>query len=187
MNINLPIWLWLFLITVIVKFILNLSRYLKCKEYLSKYKKYLKDPKWEFAQHQPSIVSLFKMAGIEDSSILVIEPVPGNVMKTQTSLFLNIITRRPDIIDTVRLNFQRAIGTYRSRMFEALNPLYWLETIIYLPQRVFSYLGVSPESTITKIVQLSYWLISIGGGLLYAVIEDQLLISLKDWLIKLLQ
>ena len=80
--------------------------------------------------------------------------------------------RREDIVRITLGMFHRAIGVYRSRMIETINPLYWIETIIFLPRQILNYLGVTPESVIIKIAQLIYWLAAFVFGIYRFEVEE---------------
>jgi len=76
--------------------------------------------------------------------------------------------------------FNEAIGYYRDRTVEAFNPLYWVETLIYLPRTLLSYIGVNPENVVVKSLQVLYWLISPIVTYLYVAYESQIDNLLND-------
>ena len=53
---------------------------------------------------------------------------------------------------------EQAIGVYQSRAMDAVNPLYWLRLLVFLPGRALSVVGVNQTSLISKIAQFLYWL-----------------------------
>jgi hypothetical protein len=112
-------------------------------------------------QNKLQIVRLFKNAGIQDQTLPSIDPIGfGYVQTSHPTVFNNLTFKRNDFVNATIGMFYESIGVYRYRMLETINPLYWIESIIFLPKTLLNYLGVSPESVVIKIVQLFYWVIS---------------------------
>ena len=151
------------------------------------YNAYLKDPKWEFFEYQPQIVKLFKEAEIEDNTVTYVENVGyGKILAdAHVSVMSNIGNTRADVVTMVTSMFHKAKGTYRSRMLEAINPIYWLEFVIFLPKNVFRYTGASPESALVKTVQVIYWLLASIIGFLYGVFGSEINASMKSALLNM--
>lgn len=181
--------LLLFAVTIILyKLVINFSRYIQCKQLLKRYEKYLKDPKWDFNEHTPKIEKLFRDANIDDSIIPVVEPVGyGKLRTSNASVIKNISTTRNDIAVLVTTKFHQAIGIYRSRMWDAINPLYWIEFLLMLPKQFLGYLGVKPESLVTKVAQLIYWLAGAVIGFFASVYKDEIDIAIKQFISQLLK
>jgi hypothetical protein len=154
--------LYIFLAIALFKFVNNFAKYHRCKWYLKQYGEYIKQPSWKFDQHQPQIVKLFQDAGIEDVLVSRVAVVGMTIQTSQASAFQNLAVREQDVPSVVSTLFHRTIGVYRNRLFETVNPLYWIETIIYLPREMLKYLGVSSENVGAKLLQVVYW---IGGGI----------------------
>ncbi len=115
-------FLLLSLSIIVYKLVINFSRYLQVKQEFERYKKYLKDSKWEFTQHTPKIIRLFKDANIKDNVVHTVEPVGyGQLVSGNISVFDNIANRREDVVESVYSKFHQAIGIYRSRMWDAIN------------------------------------------------------------------
>ena len=70
--------------------------------------------------------------------------------------------------------FHKGIGVYKSRMIEAVNPLYWLEVVLLLPKHALSLLGVPPESSLTRIVQLLYWAVVAISGIVFTLFQPEI-------------
>jgi len=155
---------------------MNLSKYQACKKYYKIYNAYLDNPKWDFLEVQPQIVKLFKEAKIDDNAVAYVENVGyGKVLAdAHVSVMANIGNTRADVVSSVTAMFHKAIGTYRSRMLEAINPFYWLEFVFFLPKRMFEYFGTPPESIFIKITQAIYWLFAGVIGLLYSIFGNEI-------------
>jgi hypothetical protein len=78
------------------------------------------------------------------------------------------------------------LGIYRSRILETFNPLYWVEFVVCLPKHIITYLGVSPESTVIRIVQVLYWVFAPFLSLLYALFKAEIDQFLKDLITSLI-
>lgn len=53
---------------------------------------------------------------------------------------------------------EQAIGVYQSRAIDAINPIYWLKLLVFLPGRALSAIGVNQTSIASRILQFLYWL-----------------------------
>lgn len=154
--------LLIFLSVILIKFSINLTYYVQCKKYYHIYKQYLKKASWTFTERKHKVIKLLKNAGIEDTEFVVLEHIGyGMGSKAQVSYFKNIDNRRDDVIGTTHQMFHQAIGVYRTRMIDAISPLFWLEYVIYLPRNIISYLGIADKDKLVKVLQLIYWTLSI--------------------------
>ena len=114
----------------------------------------------------------------------VMPAITGVVSPTQPGALAwdNITVTTDDVPRRVAAMFHNAIGAYRSRMWETINPLYWIESVINLPKLALTHLGVPAESVIVKISQLLYWLVAAAVGFLYAVYKTEIDELVKAWL-----
>jgi len=164
-----------------IRFLINLSRYLQCWNYLEEYKQYIEGGGWKIVENSLQIIKLFQDAGVEDTTVSHIEEIGyGHLQSFRPSVFRNISNKREDIVRHVLAMFHQAMGSYRSRMYETINPIFWIESLIFLPRQLLKYLGVSPESLPSKILQVIYWVL----GVLVGVYETELGTLLKDWISK---
>lgn len=164
-----------FAIIIAIKIILNLWKFLSVKRYLKLYKSYVEEPRNSFAQHKSQIIRLFQAASIEEPHVSHIEHEGyGHLTSGTVSTFANLMNTDYSVVSFNVFAFNQAIGVFRTRMFESLNPLFWIEAIIMLPKHILSYLGASPESLIIKISQILFWLISTLIGAYWALFPDEL-------------
>ncbi len=148
---------------VLYKFFLNLFRFFRTKHFLDWYSSWLKTKEWDLVQYQAEVVELFKKANVTDASVPVVEPVGfGRVMTTTTSIFINFPSQDLNTATLLISCFHKAIGVYRRRIWQSINPFWWIEFLIFLPVNVINYLGLSSENITTKIFQLIYWVIGVG-------------------------
>jgi len=162
-------------VVVLLKLALNLSKYVSTKALLKDYQTYVPNPTWEFVEKTPRIVQLFRSAGVEDSKMPHIELVGyGHVSTSNVSVFANLTVTKEGIPAVVTGMFHQALGTYRSRMIDAINPLFWIEFVLTLPRQVLSYLGVPAQSIGSKIAQVVYWIVGGLIGIVYAAYSQEI-------------
>lgn len=161
---------------ILLRFVLYLDKLIRIKRYLEAYKNYLRNPTFEFAQKKPQIIQLFKDAGLKDFVISRLEPAGfGHLRTLAVSGFENIALREADVVDGIRSRFNEAIGIFRHRMLQSINPLFWLEMIFKLPQHIFAFVGVLPDKLVVKIALIIYWLVALLLGLKKFNILEELL------------
>jgi hypothetical protein len=174
--------LYLFIALISLKILLNTWKYFSCQYYLSQYMKYIGNKSnWKIVEHSLNIKGLFNSAGISDSFLPHAEPV-GDMHMTSYSVSVidNITTVNPRIVDIILQMFHQAIGVYRTRIFESINPFYWVEVIITLPKVLFHYLGVPPEKIIVKIFQVIYWVLGAIIAFTLAVFPSDIYLLIKS-------
>lgn len=57
--------------------------------------------------------------------------------------------------------FSEAIGVYKHRMIESVNPLVWIRVIIFLPRYAMNYIGIEPGKKSSRIIHVIGWIIEI--------------------------
>jgi hypothetical protein len=122
-------------------------------------------------ESKSKIIDLFKKAGLESFSATAIKEVGyGRLTPVKVDIFENLemalIAGDTNIPAIILKNFTRGIGVYKERAKEALNPLWWINLLIFLPEKlVSSYLGISIENNnvgvIVKTFNILYWLIDV--------------------------
>ncbi|QVK17737.1 hypothetical protein KHQ81_12930 [Mycoplasmatota bacterium] len=129
---------------------------------MKKYDRFLFiDNKTNLLRNKTSIERLVKMSNVKEPSVPVaIQCGYGQVATGMVSLLSRFPNNvEDDAIGTARL-FETVIGEYNRRIFETINPLYWINLVIYLPKNILSYLGLNTESVIIKIAQIFYWILT---------------------------
>lgn len=120
------------------------------------------DKEWGLVQYQKEVEELITAAGVQDASVPVVKPVGfGHFLKATTSLLLNFPGTDGESAALMTGMFHKAIGVYRRRMWQSLNPIWWMEYIVYLPANMIKYVGFSSESVFTKVLQIVYWVAGI--------------------------
>ena len=82
--------------------------------------------------------------------------------------------------------FYGSVGVYKTRTLEALNPLHWVETLIFLPREILNYLGVSQANVVSKLLQLIYWFVTAAAFFVWGLYQTQVGLIVKNWIDKLL-
>ena len=141
---------------------LNLFRFFRCKHFLGEYYKWLQGTELNLVESQSEVIELFKKAGIRDALVPHAAPMGyGQVLTGTVGVFVNFPSNRQDAAQIIINMFHRAIGIYRRRIWQSVNPFSWIEFIIYLPQNTLLFLGVSGPNLLTKIFQLIYWFVAV--------------------------
>jgi hypothetical protein len=167
---------------LLLKFIVNLVRLLRTKWYLRRYKRWHSSRDEKFLESKSQVVQLLRDAGVHDGRISVSQPVGyGHLQVTQASVLNNFPSLDSDMSTAAQRLMREAIGTYRARMWETFNPLYWTESLIYLPREVLGYLGVPAESVFVKALQLVWWVIATLLNLLLVLYRPELRAFMESW------
>jgi hypothetical protein len=174
---------YIFLGIVVLRLVINVTKYFQCKHYLKEYLHWVVDPTWGLVEHKSKVLKLLQDAGVKDSHRGIAQPL--GFMQIQTSnvsVMANFPNRRDDFFVLTRGMLHQAIGVYRSRILETFNPLYWIEFIVNFPKQVLSYLGVSPEKLVVKIAQFVYWVVGAVVGFLLTLFRPEIETLVRDWL-----
>lgn len=167
---------------LLLKFVLNLSKYLRTRWYQWRYRKWLSSQGMKLRESRAQVVKLFKEAGVKDSYVSVANEIGyGKLSIKEASVFDNFPNSREDFAYAILAMFREAVGTYRARMLETFSPLYWIEAIINLPREVLGYLGVPAESVVVKILQILWWIAGLALTTLLALYRPELKTFIESW------
>lgn len=142
------------------KLVSNISGLLRTNYYQNKYQDFVSSKGGvNFTSYSHSVKRLFESANVPDAPLAVCKPAGyGHIMTGSASLFENMGYIGPDSVGMMINCFSKAYGTYRARIFESFSPLYWINSIIFLPKKLLEYIGLSGESIFVKIAQVIYWI-----------------------------
>lgn len=173
--------LFLFALMILFKFSSNYTAYRKCKKYRKDYLNWVSSSCDGFEEHRSEIIQLMDRAGIPDSRIPVSQVInPIQLASHAASVFANFPTKTPQLATSMYVKFDDAVGVYRNRWKESFNPLYWIETIFFLPKSIIIYIGADLEkstSRLCNVLATAIWWIFLfllylfGGNLYNYVIE----------------
>ena len=151
---------------MIIRSLLYSVKYKQMSKFHQEYRKHIDAPSDYIPHHKAKIISLFKEAGVEDFTVGGAEHVGyGQIRTYNASGFANLLMINPDIVIPLNLKFKEAIGVFKRRALQSINPLFWIEFLIKLPQYLLKFVELEPQNLIGKIVQLIYWCIWIIVGL----------------------
>lgn len=143
------------------KLISNLSRMLMVRYYQNKYEEYIKQQDFDFSLYTSSLKKLFLRGGVQNSLISFTQPAGyGYIESGHAKLFDNMGSLRQDVAALMFKSLSTAEGTYRTRLFECFSPLYWIESVIFLPKNFIAYLGLNENSIAVKLLQVVYWIVT---------------------------
>lgn len=182
-GINTLIFLYLFLVLVVLKLSLNTYNYFRVKKLAKYHMLWLQDKKDNFYTYKSEVLSLFKEAKIKDMMFPASQSVGyGQIANFSASTFGNFPSKRQVIAANVMCMFDDAEGVFRKNIFDALNPLYWIETLIFLPRSLLVYLNLSGEKLSYKLLNIVLSIIWWAAIVLLSLYKTQL----KDFIIKLI-
>jgi len=169
---------------LLVRFILNLSKYLRTNKYHHLYVEWLAlERSSKAVEMRAQVVALLKDAGVRDSYVGTVQPMGyGYTATGNASVMDNFPNARQDIATLTNAMFLQALGTYRSRMIDTFNPLRWIEWLINLPRYALRYLGVSADGAVIKLAQILWWIVCGIAGFSYALYKPELVTLIKGWI-----
>ena len=173
---------YIILIVLSIKIIINLMKLLQCKFYMHQYFKWVNGELkgWSLTEAKQNIISLIEGASVKDCFVSYVEPAGYGIVNTaNVSVLRNFPHARRDMVEITVTKFHEAIGVYKRRIFETINPLYWFELLIFLPKKVSSYFGVKTDKVLVKFFQAAYWLITITIGFIYALYKTEIDVLVK--------
>lgn len=166
------LWMRIFFVvvlTILVKAFLNLSRLSEAKMLRERYENSLKEGVDVFSEYIPRAKKLFRDAGLSDVKIPTMQPVGYNkVVSINASLVENLGIRRADFVASTLPLFDEMVGVFKMRLKDSISPRYWIETVLFLPQKAMLYIGIK-ENAFSKILQIVYW---VAAPLLVAFRSD---------------
>jgi hypothetical protein len=169
----------IFLVCIILKVCYNAYYYFLAKKFLGKYNQYVKNiaedkTDWTIQENKHKIISIFKNAGLKDFTLSSTELAGFGFIKTTSySFFDNIPLVNVQIALLVRQFFIESMGVFKNRTNDSINPVYWLEALIFLPRKIFSYLGVGADSLIIKAFQVLWWLVGAAGIIIGIIFNSE--------------
>ena len=130
-------FLIIFLFIVGYKFLSNLLHYFRIKK--------LHQYFCEFMKQKRDNMNLYRQE--------VLSECIGNrqIANATVSAFSMFPSLRPAFSSTALNMFEEAEGVFRKNMFDSINPLYWIDLILFLPKTLLSYLGISSKTSGYKI------------------------------------
>lgn len=120
-------------------------------------------------ENKLNIIELFGTAGLKRPTITVTKETGYNhVQSVPIDIFDNLDVARTEagtnIPAVILRSFDMGIGVYKKRALDAINPGWWIKSLIFLPSNLVAYLGYPIESSKIKFfvrtIDFAYWLIT---------------------------
>tara|TARA_R110001592_G_scaffold361737_1_gene673323 strand:+ start:798 stop:1385 length:588 start_codon:yes stop_codon:yes gene_type:complete len=91
----------------------------------------------------------------------------GYVGQEQMSTLDNLLYLNQNIQSSAVTVLKRSRGHFRNEAIKSINPLFWLETLFFLPKAIVSASGIDASSKLAdtglKVTQIIYWLVILGA------------------------
>ena len=160
---------------MIYKILLNGIKLYKLKRFYSTYKDYIKKPNCselneKILEAKAEIIQILDDCGLKDFGVSQTRPTGfGYAEHKQISILQNLHCigemGEVDIPNVVNTYLIQARGILKKRIIEAFSPLYWINIIIFLPQKITTYLGFSLDDkkveTTVRVLNVIYWLLFV--------------------------
>lgn len=164
--------LFLFLIAIAIKFLLNISRLIGTYFCYGKFKQKSKN----LNQLIPLVESLFNSAG---TNVVVCH----QSNKTDMMYLMSNFLADKDYKHHIDNIFSQTIGAYKLRLFQCINPFYWL----FLPKYLLDGLKIFLPKTITAILHLAYWILAAAASYYLELYLETCGMSVLDYMRGVLQ
>ncbi len=140
---------------------INCIRFYRTSHIYKEYNLWIEGKPNRFVESSEEAISLFQKAGLKNIYITVIESFgPSGGRPINIRLFENLTKYDIHTTQITRDYFLKALGVFNRRCINCLNPLYWIEFILFLPKHLASFFNAKPESITTKIFQVVWWLLA---------------------------
>lgn len=144
-------------LAVLVKAALNAAKLSEAKKLREQYKTFLKNESESFSEYIPRAKKLFRDAGLSDVKIPAMQPVGyDKAVSLYASLVDNLGSRRSDFTASILPLFDEMVGVFKMRLKDSVSPRYWIETVLFLPQKALCYIGFK-ENALSRFLQIVYW------------------------------
>lgn len=102
-----------------------------------------------------------KKAKIDNIYIPLVRPVGyGQIVNSTYSVIDNFPSRLEADATVVNRLLLEIKGFFKEQMIQAINPIYWINAMIFLPSTITQYLGIKEDNIFNKLFQLIAWIIS---------------------------
>ena len=140
----------------LVKLIINAYRLVRIKYLHKEYKKYTEDlaqeiPNWNFVRRTTETKDLLEKSGVGTPTLQRFEAVGGGYGREKVLDVLDNMMMNDNEVATHMIHlFHMAEGAFSFRIIQSINPIYWLETVVFLPSLILEFVGISRTSSISS-------------------------------------
>lgn len=174
---------WIYLLVIpAIRFLIYSNDYFYLRKVIRKHEVYVngiikkssqqnkrkseKAGKW-IQGNQIEIRNRILKSGLHDPVLSRMEPLGlGYARQQNMSPLDNLLFENAEILGRAREAMERAKGYFRGQALKSLNPIYWLELIVFLPKEIAKITGIKTDSKtsqgVINFVQVIYWIVSIA-------------------------
>lgn len=147
----------MFLVVVVIKFSLNFHNFLRIKQLSNYHLEFLEGKRPNFTEYRQEVIELFRKAHVKNAYIPVSEPTGyGQIVNMNVDVF-SMFPSEFSIISAPAIKmFSEAQGVFRKNMFDSINPIFWIEFLIFLPKNLLIYLGLNQKKALFKTFNLIF-------------------------------
>lgn len=161
---NYYIVIFLFILIIIIRFLLYISKYFYLKKALEKQDIFIQGQFEESSENQKELAEkaggwvqenqieikkVVLITGVQDQKKSYMKPLGLGYTKEQSvSALDNLLFLNSEIMGSSIEIMKRAKGYYKVQALKSFNPLFWIEFIIFLPKELIKYLGIDDEKKI---------------------------------------
>lgn len=158
----------LFLLLIAYRFAYYAERARFLEGFLDAYSKYLEQQggvaSRVLLEKKARMKRLISESGVSKRVITRVEPAGfGYVTTSPIDVVENfMVVSDNEIVNNFRPMLREALGYFKWKRNETINPLFWMDFIIRLPKYLMEYF--SPDATtgsVYKLMQLGYWVVSV--------------------------
>lgn len=147
--------IFILIFVIATKLVINLYYFIICKRTYDTYKEWCTYANNNCPQTKSLAIKIFKKAHIKSSSVVITEPSGyGHLSTYKSDIFDNYPCLDERCIEFTIRAFEEAIGYFKGEMLNAINPIYWIETIIFLPKNILDYIGADTDKVSSKILNV---------------------------------
>lgn len=105
---------------------------------------------------------LILKSGIVEPTLTRVIPKGLGYVQTASGISTldNMYVNDKEIVGHVFDSIIAAKGIFKQRIWDSFNPIYWIELVIFLPQKLMNYLNFRSSTQSTKIMNVLYWVLT---------------------------
>ena len=157
-------------ISLLIRCLLNISRLTAVRSHLKAYNSLMKQaeddptsvkPYTDLAERKTEIIKLFQITGISPPSFT--RPAMSGTFSDDP---LDTIRRpsQPRVQLRSIESFHEAIGYFRARRNETIDPIFWIESLLNWPSNLLGLFGFDSNGPVVKFFQVMVLALEVAGG-----------------------
>lgn len=149
--------------------LINAYRLVRTKSLHKEYKEYFDGltqgtASMDFVRRQSEVKDLLAKSGVGNPILTRAEPLGlGQVHNYNMNVIDNMVMNDQEVVQHMVHLFYMAEGTFSFRIRQSINPIFWLETVIFLPSLMLGFVGVSSTSPLSKTANVVGWVMGTAA------------------------